>query len=88
MNDYQIKRAVLEKLNPKTRKEIFERLKKNFIEEDEAEPFVNREYVESTIALFDLLIDGNEDKDYLLNGGAICDVISDIMFYFKGEYVE
>lgn len=67
--------------------EILEKLKKSFIEEDKQEPFQNREYVEETLRVFDLLIGGfdlGEDE----KNNAIQDIVSDIFNYFGEDEFE
>lgn len=65
--------------------QILKKLKKQFIKEDKKEPFQNRGYVEDTIRIFDMLIEGNEEYIIEINKNALNDVIYDIFRYFKKE---
>lgn len=81
----EIRQEMVDKLQGRSKEDILKELKKRFVEEDTKEPFVNREYVEDTLQVFDMLISGDEDDFIGVNGGALCDVISDIFRYY-GEY--
>lgn len=78
------KQEVINKLADRTNKDILKILKQQFIEEDIKEPFRNREYVEETIRIFDMLIDGFDLSENQYDN-AIYDVVNDIFRYFAGE---
>lgn len=69
----------------KMKKQIFEKAKKEFIAEDKKEPFQNRGYVEDSLQVFDMLINGDEDEFITIQGRALCDVVNDIFRYFDKE---
>ena len=60
---------------------ILEKLKQSFVKGDKEEPFTSREYVEETLRIFDLLIDGF-DLGESQTDNAIQDIVSDIFRYF------
>lgn len=61
--------------------EILKKLKQSFIDEDVKEPFTDKEYVEETLRIFDLLLGGfNSDENETDN--AIYDIVTDIFTYF------
>lgn len=60
---------------------ILKKLKKSFVKEDKEEPFLNREYVEETLRIFDLLI-GGFDLGESQTDNAIQDVVNDVFRYF------
>lgn len=66
------------------RKEILEKLKKSFIEEDVEEPFQNREYVRETLRIFDLLSDDITPEETKTDE-AITDIVNDIFRYYENE---
>lgn len=57
------------------------RLLKEFIKEDESEPFINREYVEETKRIYRLLIGdiphGNETDN------AVYDIVNALLYHFE-----
>ena len=61
--------------------EILEKLKQSFVDDDKKEPFQNREYVEETLRIFDLLIAGF-DLGKNEQDNAIFDIVNDIFKYF------
>lgn len=63
------------------RTEILKQLKQSFVEEDVKEPFQNREYVEETLGIFDMLIDGF-DLGLDETDSAVQDIVGDIFRYF------
>lgn len=78
------KQELIDKLTGISKKDILIKLRHDFIEEDRKEPFMNREYVEETIRVFDMLIDGFDLSENVYDN-AIQDVVSDIFRYFTGE---
>lgn len=79
------KRAVLLALNPQSKEEILKQLKEDFIKEDEAEPFLNRLYVDETIRLFDMLIEGYDELAEYPTDKAINDIVIDIFRYYDED---
>lgn len=61
--------------------EILRKLKQSFIDGDNEEPFLNREYAEETFRIFDLLI-GGFDLGGNQTNNAIQDIVNDIFKYF------
>jgi hypothetical protein len=62
--------------------EILKKLKGEFVKEEKAEPFQNREYVKESTRIFNMLIDGFDfGKNETDN--ATFDIVDDIFRYFK-----
>ena len=59
---------------------ILKRLRNGFITEDKREPFIDRNYVEETIRIYDNLIESNTCE---YQEKAIYDIISDIFRYLS-----
>ncbi len=58
---------------------IIEKLEKSFIEEDKAEPFLDREYVEETKRIYKLLKNNNTNSDFIdSTDRVIYDIVKDI----------
>ena len=81
-----IKQKVIDRLSDRTRKDVLIKIRQDFIKEDTEEPFKNREYVKDTLKIFDMLISGDEDEFIEINGGALCDVVSDIFRHYEVIY--
>ena len=62
--------------------QIIKKIEKEFIKEDKAEPFINREYVEETKRIFGLLKESVGDFDNDTNR-AIYDIVQDIFRYYR-----
>lgn len=62
--------------------EILKKLKADFVAEDLAEPFINREYVEETLRIFDLLSDDFTPEETKTDE-AIMDIVNDICRYYE-----
>lgn len=67
--------------------EIIKQLRQSFIDEDNREPFQNREYVGETLRIFDLLL-GTFDDSENDTDNAIYDIVSDIFGYFGEDEFE
>lgn len=59
-------------------KETITFLEKRFIDEDKAEPFGDRKYVEETLRLFNVLKNGYDADDKYPTNRAFLDIIYDI----------
>lgn len=79
------KQKLIDGLLDRSKEDILRKLKQDFLEEDKEEPFSNRGYVEDTIKVFDMLIDGNEDEYIEIQGSALCDVVNDVFRHFQEE---
>lgn len=84
------KQQVIDRLLDRGRRDILKNLKERFIEEDIREPFEDREYVEDTLNIFDLLIENNrvdriDEIMVTLDKNALLDIIYDIFKYFGVE---
>lgn len=83
------KQEMVDKLIGRNKEDILRKLKQNFIEEDKSEPFLNREYVEETIRVFNFLINPNNslvnNLSPLFQDKSVYDIVSDIFRHFTGE---
>jgi hypothetical protein len=62
--------------------DIIKKLKKEFLKEDKKEPFLDREYVDESLRIFDILSEGIGDFEDETDR-AIYDIVQDIFRYFR-----
>lgn len=79
------KQQVIDRLAERSRNDIIRKLKADFVKEDTTEPFVNREYVDETIRLFDMLDIYSDEPERDFTDEAIRDIVNDIFRHFRGN---